>query len=322
MLDVLGSRAITGLSVDIADGIDNPNVTCMTPRIATLAIPFILLLAQTAGATPQFSQVGSLQLFSVNAYDSPMAFRSANCSPTWWDPPPLSLAFLPLTWAFQDYNRPELDNWSFAAGQSDCTAQIDVPSVSDESDSTDISANLGEVDVERTPMTGNEAARVLKRAWTNAQKEAPSVDALLILVAHWAHETRGGISMFNYNFGGIKGRGPDGLSCLRTAHEGSGFRVRIRVDRFRAYVNAKQGAEDYLSLLMRKYPGAIAAAERGDMTDFVSALKRGRYFTGSEQEYARSLSELAIRALESGLPLGSNATASGKQIWFAAVTEK
>ena len=142
-------------------------------------------------------------------------------------------------------------------------------------------------------------------------KQAPSADVVLVLTAHWAHETHGGRSMFNYNFGGIKGHSPDGMSCIREAHEGSGYHVRALKDRFRAYPNAKEGAEDYLSLLMRKYPLAIEAAERGDVTDFVSALKRGGYFTGSEADYSKSLSELAIRAYEQGFDVLGKLAASG-----------
>jgi hypothetical protein len=152
----------------------------------------------------------------------------------------------------------------------------------------------------RTPIAGSLAARELKRAWKNAKHQKPSEDVVLILTAHWAHETHGGRSMFNFNFGGIKGRGPDGLSCVREAHEGSGYHVRAMLDRFRAYDSAREGAEDYLSLLIRKYPEAIDAAERGDVTEFVAALKRGGYFTGSEVDYARSLSQLVVRASELG----------------------
>jgi len=161
---------------------------------------------------------------------------------------------------------------------------------------SEASSDNGEVAPMRTPISGSIAALELKRAWRKAKHQAPSPDAILILTAHWAHETHGGRSMFNFNFGGIKGHGPDGLSCKREAHEGSGYRVRALIDRFRAYESAREGAEDYL----RKYPEAIEAAERGDVTEYVAALKRAGYFTGSETDYARSLSKLVMRAFEQG----------------------
>lgn len=161
-------------------------------------------------------------------------------------------------------------------------------------------AEPGQVDPKLTQISGSLAARELKRAWMRLLNETPSDDVALIITAHWAHETFGGRQMYNYNFGGIKGHAPDGRSCVREALEGSGFHVKALLDRFRAYQSVRAGAEDYLSLLIRKYPEAISAAERGDVTDFVAALKRGRYFTGSESDYARSLSKLVVHAGEFG----------------------
>ncbi len=158
----------------------------------------------------------------------------------------------------------------------------------------------GQLEPKLTQISGSLAARELKRAWKRLLHEAPSDDVVLIITAHWAHETHGGRQMYNYNFGGIKGHAQDGSSCVREAHEGSGLHVRALLDRFRAYKSVRDGAEDYLSLLIRKYPEAIAAAERGDVTDFVAQLKLGRYFTGSETDYARSLSDLVARAAEFG----------------------
>jgi hypothetical protein len=157
---------------------------------------------------------------------------------------------------------------------------------------------VDEVQPELTPLSGDAAAKALSRAWKRATTQLPSLDALTILTAHWAHETAAGASMYNYNFGGIKGRGPDGISCLRGASEGFGFRTRLVRDRFRAYPNAASGADDYLSLLLRRYPMAIEAAERGDVSEFVAALHRGRYFTGSEQDYVQSLGKYVTRAGE------------------------
>jgi len=185
------------------------------------------------------------------------------------------------------------------------------PSMQSEGSSFDESAKTLDVQPERTPISGSRAARELTRAWKKAMQQPPSADVVLILTSHWAHETHGGRSMFNYNFGGIKGHGPDGMSCIREAHEGSGYHVRALRDRFRAYPSAKEGAEDYLSLLIRKYPQAIDALQRGDVADFVNALKRGGYFTGSEADYSRSLSELAIRASEQGFDILGKLASAG-----------
>lgn len=152
----------------------------------------------------------------------------------------------------------------------------------------------------RTPLTGTQAADALQAAWQGAMGRAPSQNTLSILVGQWAHETGRGSAMLNYNFGGIKGTGPGGASTVYTTHEGSGAsEIQIR-DRFRAYDSAEQGASDYLSLLQRRYPEALQAAERGDPTGFVQALKARGYFTGDEASYAKSVAGLAQRALAAG----------------------
>jgi flagellum-specific peptidoglycan hydrolase FlgJ len=126
--------------------------------------------------------------------------------------------------------------------------------------------------------------------------------------------------MYNYNFGGIKGRSSEGHSCIREAHEGWGLRTQARLDRFRAYPNAQQGAADYLSLLTRLYPAAIEAAERGDVKEFVAALKSGGYFTGSEEAYAHSLWELFERALQWGFD--ASGTTSSSAVATIAVNDR
>ena len=158
----------------------------------------------------------------------------------------------------------------------------------------------GEVPVKLTPIDGERAARELGSAWRQVVGRQPSDDTLLILAAHWAHETSGGSFMYNYNFAGIKGRGGSGLSCLRAAHEGWALHASAGIDRFRAYRSAGEGAADYVSLLVRKYPWAIDAARAGDILEFVSALREGGYFTGSAAAYAQSLIELAERGQRAG----------------------
>ena len=178
----------------------------------------------------------------------------------------------------------------------------------------------GEVPPQLTVMDGERAARELRHAWIRVIRKIPSDDTILILAAHWAHETSGGRFMYNYNYGGIRGRGSSGLSCLREAHEGWGWTAVASVGRFRAYLSASEGADDYVSLLARKYPLAIAAARSGDILQFVKALRQAKYFTGSEAAYAQSLVELAERghragydALRMGAKLGKPLTSTNSR---------
>jgi hypothetical protein len=173
----------------------------------------------------------------------------------------------------------------------------------------------------RTPLRGDEAAGALRDAWTSVRGDAPSAETLSILVGQWAHETGRGASMLNYNFGGLKGTGPSGLSTACSTREGWGdSQVRV-VDRFRAYGSAQEGARDYVGLLARRYPDAVRAAENGDAQGFVQALKARGYFTDNEATYTKSVQSLANLALSAGFnavgAAGSGALDAGT---FDAVT--
>ncbi len=303
----------------------------MVGSVVNRSVLVLALLAPAAVARTQLDQLPSTQLSLL--LDKPTvgeinigywfpALRNV-CMRSWWDIPDLSLTTPAMTWSIPELNQPELVPWAMTADPYQCTSAFDASTAAYSTDvhpfgavaplmlessalaSPDVD-DIGplsiddEVTPELTPIAGSEAARELRRAWQKLVQRKPSNDAVLVLVAHWAHETHSGRSMYNYNFGGIKGHGPDGLSCVRQAHEGSGYHVRALRDRFRAYRNPQDGAEDYLSLLIRKYPNAIGAAQRGDVPGFVNALKRGGYFTGSEDAYARSLSDLVLRAFEQG----------------------
>jgi hypothetical protein len=172
------------------------------------------------------------------------------------------------------------------------------------------SAGVRHVPPTRTPLSGQEAAKALEAAWTKTHGTPPSPSTLSILVGQWAHETGRGASMLNFNFGGLKGTGPSGASTVYRTREGFGANEVQIQDRFRAYASAEEGAGDYLSLLQRRYPEALQAADRGDPAGFVQALKSGGYFTGDPAAYTRSVTGLAQQALSLGFG-GLGAGASG-----------
>ncbi len=168
---------------------------------------------------------------------------------------------------------------------------------------------FGVVQATRTQLSENEAKRALSAAWTKQFGAAPRAETVAVLTAQWSHETGNGHSMFNYNFGGIKGTGPSGLTVNQRTREGYGEHERTIRDNFRAYRNAEEGASDYLSLLARKYPAAIEAADAGKPEDFVRELKKGGYFTGSESAYISSVSRRTEQILERSSGLNSAAPA-------------
>jgi len=158
------------------------------------------------------------------------------------------------------------------------------------------------VPARRTQLSTSEARQSLQEAWTERFGQPPPEETLAILTAQWSHETGEGKSMYNFNFAGIKGVGPSGLHVTQRTREGYGETEHVIRDSFRAYESAKEGALDYLSLLDRKYPGALESARGGDVKGFVSELHAGGYFTGDKRVYERSVSRNASRFLEAGAP--------------------
>lgn len=149
------------------------------------------------------------------------------------------------------------------------------------------------VPVVRTKLDAGQAQQALRAAWERVTGEAPSDKTLALITAQWAHETGNGASMYNYNFAGIKGAGPDGLSVAQHTREGYGESERRIVDNFRAYKSAEEGATDYVALLQRRFPDAVEGARQGDPVAFVRGLKSRGYFTGHEGAYLNSVTKLA-----------------------------
>ncbi|MEZ4231137.1 MAG: hypothetical protein R3B89_18315 [Polyangiaceae bacterium] len=181
-------------------------------------------------------------------------------------------------------------------------------------------ARRGQVAAVRTRLSGEQAAAALSSAWESIHGERPSAETLSILTAQWAHETGGGASMYNYNFGGIKGSSPEGLSTALRTREGWGkSEVTIR-DSFRAYSSAEAGARDYLELLGGRYSSALDSAKAGDAEGFVHHLKAKGYFTGNEQAYTRSVSSMSRAALERGFDAIGGVAGALRDLSGAAVS--
>jgi hypothetical protein len=151
----------------------------------------------------------------------------------------------------------------------------------------------GNVAPVRTPVTASQASALIGDALEHVTGEKPKPETVAILTAQWAHETGHGASMYNYNFAGIKGAGPSGLTVAQRTREGHGASERTIVDNFRAYQTAEEGARDYVALLERRFPAALDAAKQGDPAATVRALNEARYFTGDEVAYTRSVTRIA-----------------------------
>lgn len=161
-----------------------------------------------------------------------------------------------------------------------------------------------EVELTRTVTSRDELRAALGRSFEQVMGEAPTPAALDILSAQASLETGRGRSMYNFNFGGIKGTSPGGLTTVARTHEWEGGTRYETHAHFRAYGSLDEGAQDFLSLLHRRYGDAVSAATRGDVDGYAHALKTRGYFTGPEARYANDLRGLL------GLPRGPEAPAA------------
>jgi flagellum-specific peptidoglycan hydrolase FlgJ len=98
--------------------------------------------------------------------------------------------------------------------------------------------------------------------------------------------------MYGFNFGGLKGRGPEGAGFLTWTREAAGDTRTLVQRTFRAYPSAEAGARDYLELLLERFPSALRAARRGDVARFVEVLSNRGYFTDDEQAYQKAIASL------------------------------
>jgi hypothetical protein len=152
-------------------------------------------------------------------------------------------------------------------------------------------------------------------AYTALTGETLSNSGKAILTAQWAHETGHGSAMYNFNFGGIKGVGPSGLTVAQRTREGYAQNERKIIDNFRAYTSVEEGAKDYVQLLLSRYRSAVQAAERGDSSGFVRDLKDKGYFTGDPVAYERSIVSIANRAIGSSGTLQSSPLKADPAAW-------
>ena len=120
------------------------------------------------------------------------------------------------------------------------------------------------------------------------------------LTAHVSHETAGGAMMHNFNFGGIKGVSPGGMTANTKTKEVLGGKEVSIVDGFRAYASIGDGAADYVSFMRTRFPGALDKAKSGDIAAFSHALKAGHYYTADEGAYTRALSAHAGTSASAG----------------------
>jgi hypothetical protein len=188
--------------------------------------------------------------------------------------------------------------------RADAPLQTPAPSAAQGASAGAFAATLARavqrVEPNHTPLGGDEAASALSNAYASVTGRAPTAKQLSLLVAQWSLETGGGRAMMNYNFGGIKGTSPSGMSTAYKTKEGYGATERTITDQFRAYRTPQEGAADYLRVLRAHFPKSFDAVRAGDAQVFAHTLKREGYYTGNEADYTKAIASISERALTGG----------------------
>lgn len=149
------------------------------------------------------------------------------------------------------------------------------------------------VEPEKTPVSRADLRNAIAKAYKTVTGKAATANVLDTLTAHASLETGSGGSMYNFNFGGIKGTSPTGETAkTRTKEVIDGKEIEIR-DGFRAYHSLDEGALDYVKLMKGRFGGAVSKAESGDLDGFAHALKQANYYTADETKYASALHSLS-----------------------------
>lgn len=171
-----------------------------------------------------------------------------------------------------------------------------------------------------TPCTPDEIAQMIGDAWPAAVGGGAPGGCVLACLAQILLETGTRVDpnhdgtttreeqapgYWNGNCGNVRGTYQGQWTSFRAGEGHGAGAVTLEPgpnNRFRSYVGPEddatdpavlreacaRGVRDYLSLLDRKYPRALAAAERRDYRGFVHELHVGGYFTADETAYGNA----------------------------------
>jgi hypothetical protein len=146
------------------------------------------------------------------------------------------------------------------------------------------------VETKKVPVTYAEVRDAIIEAYQQLHGEAPTDDLADTLAAQAWFESGQTGGLYNYNFGGVKGKGDSGKTALFATHEVINGETLAVKDFFRAYDTLAAGAADFLKILQGRYQAALNEAAKGHLAAYVKILKSRGYFTGEESAYASILS--------------------------------
>lgn len=172
-----------------------------------------------------------------------------------------------------------------------------------------------------TPVTPEQVFLALGTAWQMLTGTPPDRKVLHILHAQSALETGHWKSIMNFNLGGAKKHGDNDWCYFTTTErfkddvaqryvssskpgevtvlkQGEGFTTlkfsgKQQMNCFASWETLDAAAKAHLELLFNRYPKAIERARIGDAKGYVRELKKGGYFTASEDEYTKIVDSIA-----------------------------
>lgn len=175
----------------------------------------------------------------------------------------------------------------------------------------------------RTRLTRRQARDALLDAFAKVTGEIPSPETLAILVAQTALETGQWRSIWNYNFGNIRGQAPPpgGWTSFRAGEIIDGKEVFLEPgphNKFRAYATAEDGARGFVEFLgvdsngdgHNRYGKAWKAALEGDPEKFSLELANAGYYTANPTRYTKTL----LALFRQFLPYCREATMTGERL--------
>ena len=158
----------------------------------------------------------------------------------------------------------------------------------------------------KTKPTKEDFVENLVFAYYDLFQKIPSKEVVCLIYAKFALETGYGDSCFNYNLGNIKQFDSNKqYMMLNNVWEIlDGKKVIFQPPHpqtwFRAYDNWRQGMRDYLELISSKrYSVAWEYLQKGNPAEYVLALKKAGYFTGSLEDYTKSVSSIFKQTMSS-----------------------
>lgn len=175
-----------------------------------------------------------------------------------------------------------------------------------------------------TPVSPESVFIALASAWQLLTNTPPDRKMIHILHAQSALETGHWRSVMNYNLGGAKRHEPCDWTYFTTTErfipsvadkylasskpgaevtllkEEGGYKTlrfagKQQMNCFASWDTLDDAARDHLALLFKRFPKAVERAKLGDAKGYVAELKKGGYFTASEDEYSKTVASIASR---------------------------